>query len=387
MPPSSGIEVSDRWVAAISESHTVKTVVDVHRLDIDIPITQLGVTEGAITMNAGDSTRRSADLTVIDQDGTLSPAEAEDILSPLTAEIRIWSGIVYTDGTEELVSCGYYAVDEYEMVRDGGRRTYKLTCFDRSKRCVSQFGRPFSTVPNAPLEDVIADMIHFKAPTIPRRLPVTGLFVPALVFPGNSNAWAEAEKLANWSGYTLEIDRQLGEIVMNPTVTDVGKDPVWEFVDDERAVAWEVESSFSRADAPNHVIVRGQGSSADDVFGEAWDNDPTSPTYVGRIGYNTREYSDERVITDEQATRAAQRILGRDLGKAKVHPLKALPNPALELDQTVKLRQLDYGLDTFALVEKVELPLTSGNDKHMSVTLRRGVQTDSQLLALILSQA
>lgn len=378
--------ISFRFRRTISESHTIKSILDVYHVSEDQPFAELEIVgDSSVTAKAGDATRRSADLTVIDTSNALTPANAEAVLDPFLSEVRVRSGIVYPDDLEELVSCGFYVIKRFQMVKDGGKRAYKIECFDRSKRATQQFGRPYSTIPGAALENVIADMLHFKAPTIPQVLTTTGIQVPALVFPGSSNPWAEALKLANWSGYTLEIDRDRGAITLTPTVTDVGKEAAWEFIDNSRAVAWEVESEFDSDDAPNHVIVRGGGSDTSDVYGEALDNDPSSLTYVGRIGYNTREYEDVRVTTNEQAKRAATRILGRDLGTAKTHPLKALPNPALNLDQTVRLTQTEYSLDVFALVEEITLPLVAGDDKHMDVTLRRGVRNDEDLLALVLS--
>lgn len=374
---------SDLYRTTIAESHEEVTVVDVMRLDIPDPIAQLSLIEGRIQMDADAVTRRSADIKAIDTDGSLTPDIAADILSPLTAEIRIWKGPKYQDGSEELLSCGVFKVTKFELDSEGGELVYRLTCLDRSARAQKSFGQPWSIQAGTPIEVAIADMIRLKVPTLQMRLVTTGMVTPELLLPGTANPWGEAVKLALLAGFTINISRD-GVLEMVPAVTTTGL-VVWELKDDSRSITWDLGRSVDGDNAPNHIIVRGTNTSAPGVVGEAKDMDPQSPTYIGGpYGDVIKEYSDERVNSSDQATRAAVALLGRDLGASEIVPAKSLPVSALNLDETVLVRRDRLGINTLGLVDSIELPLVSGPDDHMPITVRRGVKTDTEILTEVL---
>lgn len=374
---------TDRYRRTITETHTIKTVLDLHHLDMPEAFAQLGLVDGGITMERSADIPRSAELIVIDEENAMTAQSAETILEPLTKEVHIWNGIVYPDGTEELKSCGWYPIFKYELVRHGGKRQYRITLYDRGKRAQVDFGKPYSTIAGAPLGRAIRDLLTYKSPGLAVDIPeLTEYEVPRLIFATSSNPLAEAVKLAKWAGFNLEANRGTGAIQLVPVKNFPDAHIQWEMVDNANACAWEVETSMDLDDAPNHVIVTGKGAGGMEISGEAMDRDPASPTWVMKVGKRTKSYEDERITSKAMAKRAAELILGRDLGTSKVHPLKALPNPAMELDDTVWLRQPDYGIDTHALVEKVEMPLTAKD--YMGVTLRRGVLTDEDLIGSVL---
>lgn len=380
------IGISQAWMAAVAESHEIRSKVEVYRIGyLESPIAELEVEDGTLTFEASAAVRRSGELQVIDQEGILQPNNAEDILSPINVECRILSGMVYPDGTEELISCGWYKIFHYSMVRDGAKKAYRITVFDRAKRAGASFGRPWATIPNAPLKNVIRDLMFYAVPNINVVVPDNDFTVPALIFAATSNPWAEIQKLATLSGFTAEVDRFTGALELKSAVIAPDEEhPMWELVDNSRAVAWEVESELDWDQIPNHVTVHSTGTGTQGVFGEAMDMDPLSPTYVERIGHHVKDYSDERVHSSKQATSAAKKLLSRDIGLSKMHPMQALPNAAMDSDQTVRLKQTDYDIDTFALIEKMALPLVAGPDKKMPLTVRRGVKTDTDLLSSVL---
>lgn len=374
---------SDRFRVIVAESHEEVTVVEVLRPDIPDTMATLKCLQGShITFAAGDASRRSASLELIDPTGAVGPAEAEDLLNS-PAEVRIRSGPRFPEGTTELKRCGIYKVVKFELTNSAGKWHYRLTCLPRSARAAKAFGSQWSTIAGAKLEDAIRDMVRSKAPTLPMNLPATGLTVPLLVFPGTANPLAEAQKLASWAGYILE-DNDDGVLIMSTAIIDVAAVADWNLVEDARSTAWDVERS--REEAPNHIIVKGTGTGAGaSVVGEAKDTDPLSPSSIQRVGDILKEVSDPRITSTAMATRAAVSILGRGLGAADTIPCKMLPNPALRLDQTVFVDRPKLGVSTFALVDHFELPLVAGPNNHMTVTVRRGVRTDADLITQVVN--
>jgi len=82
----------------------------------------------------------------------------------------------------------------------------------------------------------------------------------------------------------------------------------------------------------NHIVVEGGStSSANPVTAEAFDNDPSSQTYIlGDYGEVTQRLVFPLVITLAQAQATANALLFNSLGAADTVTITCVPMPALE---------------------------------------------------------
>lgn len=373
-PPQTTPVVTPAYRRAMHDSHVEQVCrVDVHRRDTRDPIAQLAVLSGTLTIDDADETHRSANATVVDPSGELTPELATDVLSPFTCELAVWAGIRhFPTRQEELTQQALLKVTDLDVDDEGGL-TYSLTMFDRSVRAQLPLGKAVVTPPGTPVEVAARDLLWHATPTVPVNFPTTGYVTPLLIHPENASAWDEAAQLFLMSGYKLECSRD-GAYTAAPVAVTAAPVATWEFVEGTRANYWQPHRVLSGDELYNHVIVRSSNTGAGGVQGEAMDLDPASPTYVnGPYGHLTKIFSDPRVTTEAQATAAAGAILARQLGPGESIPYKGRPNYALDTGETVRVKRERLGIDTLALVQHLELPLGLG---EMSATTRRSVVTD-----------
>lgn len=382
-PPPVVPVFTPRYRQAMHDAHNDIVVrVDVHRRDSVDPIYELTTTDGTLTIDDADTIQRSANCTAIDPTGVLTPDLASDILSPFTCELVIWGGVKYPDRSEELKRQGTFKVTDLDIGEQDGGVSIGLTLFDISTRAQRSFGYAYVVPPGTPVEIAARDMLWTTTPNVPVNFPTTGDVTPLLILPESSNPWAEASQLFLMSGYKLEVSRDK-TYTASAIVPIAGRAATWEFVEGTRSNFWNAHRMVNGDQTPNHVIVKSSNSSAGGVVGEAFDDDPTSPTYVnGPYGHLRRTYTDPRVTTNDQATRAARAILTRNLGPGESIPFEARPNWILNTSETVRVKRTALGLDTNVLIDHLELPLTAGN--WMKGRTRRSVITDAAQLGAVL---
>ena len=99
--------VSDRFLAALADSHTPITQVTLFRTDGMVE--QLEHTGGSVSVDRGSQARRTCTVTVADT--SLIPRTPTDKISVYGATLRLARGVQYSDGTQELVPIGVFRID------------------------------------------------------------------------------------------------------------------------------------------------------------------------------------------------------------------------------------------------------------------------------------
>jgi len=336
---------------------------------------QLDFISGSLTIGAEESVRRSATIEVVDTEGLLGPVNPFDIASPLTAQLNISSGVRYADGTEEVVPCGTVRVTGEDLDEAGGANVLRLACFDESVRAQGKLPRPLAIPNGTNVATAVTTLVADRVPTFHFRIMHTPHVTPALLIREESNAWTEAMELAETAGGELYVDRN-NDCVMDPKPLQANDTYVWHFEEGENADFWAPKRRISSDLLPNVVVVVGTHSSLSaPVRGEAADTDPRSPTYrFGRYGEVVDFIRSEKVFSLEHATALAQARLARELGPSDEVTFSAIPNPALDIGDTIAVTRERLGLDhRRMLVTRMELPLTV--EGEMTVTARRSVQT------------
>ncbi|MGH3096798.1 MAG: DUF5047 domain-containing protein [Streptosporangiales bacterium] len=345
--------------------------------------TELAVVDGNVQLDSTASIRGTLDLTTDGRGWQPQPANSK--LMPYGTEIHAARGLI-VNGAPEYVSLGYYRIAGVDQ-DDAPDGQLRISGQDRSSVLAdaklleaTQF-RAGSTVYhifNRLVRDVLPGQeieFDYLAGTdqLTRQLVLGGS-------GGSNDRWAFLSDLATSRGKYAYFDYRGVLVVKSPPDAD---DPVWEANAGEDGVLVSAGRSVDRSGLYNAVVVTGQGADTENpVRAVAFDADPDSPTYwQGDFGQVPRFESSSTVGTVQQASLAAQTILQRSIGLPLSVDFTAVPNPALETLDPVRLVYPRGGGSRTHVMQQVTVPLTadgtlSGTAKHQAAASVFGVLSD-----------
>ena len=365
---------SDRFKAAVTQSHSLAVQVDVLR-DNAVIQTLNTVESGTVTLDASANVRGRGELAILD-DGTLDliPTSVDDPLAPYGNEIKVYRGVLYPDGTTELVSLGVFRIDNPRTSEQAGTPTINITGQDRSARIIdARFEAPYEVTAGTNLITAISDLILPVYPDVDIIVAVdTSATTGTVIAEAQSDRWEFAGKLAVGAGARLYFDGD-GALVIAPEVTP-GPAAI-ELVEGENGVLVSAASDWRREGARNVIVATGENTGeAAPARGVAEDLDPTSPTYVhGRFGRVVGFYSSPILTTDSMATAAARTILARSTGTTQSVEFGSLVLPHVEPGDIAHIKRSILGIDQAHILETVSLPLShdgvmTGRTRMVQVT-------------------
>lgn len=300
--------VSEAFTAALAASTRIwATRIEV--LYAQEIVTSLNVmTNGYIGLD-NVAVRREAHVTLTDVDGSLTPSQATDLLTPKGTELRIYRGL-YIGEEYEWVPMGVFGIVEPEVRAHSEGTVIQLKGFDRLDRLRrADFEDPWIVTDGTPIHEAITDIINARLPSVAVRVTPSTYTTPALTFDRLTSPWDAIRELLVAGQYVCYFD-QLGSAVVEP---DVGVETGVVYDKGESSVLMTSSRKFLSLDKTySGVIARGEHPDHTPVRGEAWDLDPASPTYsagpFGRRPYGVWS----ALITDPlQATAVAEATLPR----------------------------------------------------------------------------
>lgn len=291
------------------------------------------------------------------------------LLAPYGNELFVERGVQYGNGNTEWVSLGYFRIQTPDQTNapDGPIR---ITGNDRMAGLID--GR------------LLAPM-QFAASTTYGSVVSTLVLA---VYPLATIEWTNGGDTTQIGRSLITEDDRYGFI--DDLVTSLGKIWFW----DHRGYlvicnqpsptdppAFDVNSGaggvlvamarhLTRDRVYNAVVALGEGTdTANPVRAVAVNNDVNSPTYFyGRFGPVPRFFSSPLLTTTDQAALAATSLLRKQLGLPYSVDFSAVPNPALEPWDAVRIRYSDrYGVETH-IIDRITIPLTS--QEPMTATTR-----------------
>src|SRR5262245_59615829 len=121
---------SSKFDTTVISSHRIKCVAEVCKEGTTEVLATLPITEGNISID-DVPVRREADLDLSDKWGEFVPEDASSMLAPHINEVRLKRGIVFPDGTEELIPQGVYIITDNHMDDSGPAVHMSLSLKDR----------------------------------------------------------------------------------------------------------------------------------------------------------------------------------------------------------------------------------------------------------------
>jgi len=329
---------SDRFLAALRESHVPYTRVQLLRTDgvvVDLPHT-----DGSVTVDRGSAVRRTCTVTV--PDTSLLPMTPTEQLAIYGARLRISRGIIYGDGTTEAVPLGLFRIDSIE----GDPSLGPVTISGSGLEAVvadDKFMSPYTTRGATAAVTAITGLIQDTIPgaTIVNR--ATDATIGTMTWDTQGDRWAAVQECATAIGAEVYADAD-GQFII-AELPDLLTAPVaWDVSAGDTGVLISAKRSFSREGMCNVVVASGQNTedNAPPVSATATDDDPTSPTYVGGpFGRVPKFYSSATLINSSLAQGAANKLLRDSIKPSATVSLTSLPNPCLEPGDVLRVTYED----------------------------------------------
>lgn len=361
--------VSDGYLDVVSGSHRTRTRVLVYPPGggaVQLP----GTVSGQVTEDSTRSVMRTLDSLVISNPDMI-PSSLDDDVNAYGAEVKIYRD-VWVDGAWESASLGVFRITGLSVVDTG--RGIVMSCSGYDRSTVVQAARLDDVVELAAgdTEDVISALAQDRFPGVPVSLPTMGTLPKQVLTPDPStDPWRRMREMAQSDGYHLyfDVDGVLSARV--PPTFDDSPSVVLGGAAGRNVMTSMDRQQDTSSQMYNGVVVTGEATSLDaPVLATVYDEDPDSPTYVGRIGYRPRFWSSPLVETEHQAELAAASMLAGLLGQAEMVGWSQIPNPALETFDVVSVTRERAGLSSATvLVDRIVTPL--GHDGLQRVSGRR----------------
>lgn len=371
-------DISPEFEAALRQSHVAVTVAEVYAQGVFQGT--LPVLDGEVTIDRGSSVRRRCTLTVPGVDD-LIPRTHEDWLWPVGNEIKLWRGIQFVDGSQELVPLGVFQISNPEIEDDGSNIQISLTGYDRARKISrAVFTKNYKIHKGTTYIDAIRTIIEDRMPDVVFNTPDEDDMTedtPNILVEAGADPWAVCETLAIACGAEIFFDAE-GEVILQlePDLSDIGVQPVWSFIEGNDATFVDLGRSLDDEEAYNHFVISGQGSdNAKPVRGEAMDNDPSSPTYYkGPYGDVPYVETSQLIRTKAQADKAAAAMLRKSLGVVAKVSFNAVPNPALDGGDIVTVLRERSGLQGRFMIQTLSTPLLSSGTQAITCRDKKAIE-------------
>jgi hypothetical protein len=354
--------VTDNFLSSVRKSHISKVKVEIYDAATGTILSEASPISGEVTIDSRRSIRRQCSLEFVDTNGTLVPTNnISSVLLPFNREVKIYRGVQYLDGTEELVPLGVFQITTVEVSDSGSGVKISIQGSDRSLRIskAKWTNHDFYIEDATPKETAIAQILKNRYPNVKIDFPATNQ-VTTLIYPTldqSSDPWKEALKIAESAAMDLYFDEN-GTARMRPIPDpDLGKALV-EYTDGEDSVVTQLGRNLSSDESYNHVIYTGEGTNLTiGVIGEAFDNNPSSPTFVTTYGSVPIFKSSPNILTIAEAEEAARAELKKVIGASEKITWDQIVNPAHDVYDLVKVVRPSSGVDRNLMLDAITIPL------------------------------
>lgn len=369
--------VSDRFKAAIKKSHVAVSRVELWYAGQFVQT--LDVLDGNVTID-DQVIRRRCSIGLADHTGTLTPQNASSILGVVDSELRVYRGVRFPDGTEELVPLGIFGIASVQIDDSGEGLHLSVQGYDRSRRVSRAKMRDvYNIAAGTNYVTAIRDLIQFRYPAVQfaANFMTTPLTTPSITLTTGDDPMQKAIKMAlEGLGADLYFDAN-GQLQLQPINDSAGTTPVWEYREGADATILYINSQLSNEDTYNVIVVTGEGPNMPTPLrGEAADTNPNSETYIGGVYGEVVDWISTQ-FTANNATQTtvdniASSLLVKRLGFSKLVRFNGIVNAAHELTDVILIHRPDSKLfNEIFVVDKLTIPLTTMRAMEVSTRKRR----------------
>lgn len=368
--------VSENFKETVRKSHISKIKIEIYDMANGTILSEAQPIAGEVTIDNRRSIRRECSLEFIDKDGTLVPQNnISAILLPYNREVKIYRGVVFADGTEELVPLGVFVITSVDISESAQGVKIAIKGSDRSLLLArAKFtNHEFYIEDGTAKETAIEQILKYRYPKVQTIFPATNQ-TTTLLYPTldqSSDPWREALKIAESASMDLYFDEN-GIARMRPIPDPDFGTPVATYTDGSDSVLIQLSRSLSTDESYNGVIFTGEGTNLSiGVIGEAWDDNPSSPTYRKTYGEVPKFMSSPTVLTVAEAKDAALAELRKVIGSSEKITWDQIVNPAHDVYDLVKVTRSPVGVDKILMLDAISIPLAANGTMNAVGRSRR----------------
>jgi len=281
-----------------------------------------------------------------------------------------------TGGGSTVSSIGSSAVTSKGGGQTGGGTSIKIHVTDMSRAIkMNVWQMPFVVPKGTNYGDAVKAMVLDRLPSQTEFAisTTTRVLDTALVYgmDQGGDPWQDTREVAMAIGFECFFDPR-GVFVFRAVPDPRIGEPVFVFDENFNPIVAEASKELSDEQTFNDIVVTGQSSgSQNPVSAEAFDNDPTSRTYIlGDFGRRTQRLVFNNVTTPDQAQDVANAALFNSLGAAETVTITHVPHPALEPGDVAKIKISDIKADGTYMINSTTIP-ASPAEAQQSVCFRQ----------------
>jgi hypothetical protein len=368
--------VSENFKDTVRKSHVSKIKIEIYDMANGTILSEAQPIAGEVTIDNRRSIRRECSLEFVDKDGTLVPQNnISAILLPYNREVKIYRGVIFADGTEELVPLGVFVITSVDISESAQGVKIAIKGSDRSLLLArAKFtNHEFYIEDGTAKETAIEQILKYRYPKVQTIFPATNQ-TTTLLYPTldqSSDPWREALKIAESASMDLYFDEN-GIARMRPIPDPDFGTPVATYTDGSDSVLIQLSRSLSTDESYNGVIFTGEGTNLSiGVIGEAWDDNPSSPTYRKTYGEVPKFMSSPTVLTVAEAKDAALAELRKVIGSSEKITWDQIVNPAHDVYDLVKVTRSPVGVDKILMLDAISIPLAANGTMNAVGRSRR----------------
>jgi hypothetical protein len=368
---------TDKFLAEIRRSHYVYSYVDV--VSATQEVQRLSATGGGVTEDATAEIRRRCSITVVDSTGELTPRGVEDLLTPYGTELRPYRGVLYDDGTHEVMALGVFRISQVDVDDSvGGSPDIRIEGFDRSRKIArDKFTEPYSVAAGTNIVVAIKALIaRTYADAEYDAISTTMVTTAPLVYDANTSPWDAITSLGVSLGCEVYFDARGRVVIAPPADIDALPSPDFSYVEGRGCTMTNISSKFTDEPGHNGIVLTGEtvGDETAPVRAVVWDTEPTSPTYhLGPYGEVPDFVTDPNVKTTGEAENAARSLLQGRLGFSDQLTIVAWPNPAVNAGDVVQVERERSGATGLYAVDVITTPLAAKEAGSLTVRKKRTI--------------
>lgn len=367
------VAVTDKFKKALQGGHKIAIRVDVYRdgkLFHSFRNKTTLVVSGEVTIQ--EDGERMARVTIIDPDGIHIPESFQSDFW-YGREMHVYRGIDYQDGTPaEMVRLGVFRIRELRVTGSPQNRAMTIRAMDYSDKVRrAKFSDVYEVAEGQNSATVVRTLLEQAGITKFNFVPVSSTTTKRSYQRGGDR-WAAAVEIAEAAGYLLYFDADgiaVMQVIPHPWQVPVS----WEYdaTRNDSLPVLSTERTGTDERIYNHIVITGEGDK-NIVRAVAKDTNVGSPTYIlgpfGDVPYfrvvaASTTQADAQRIADQvliQATRGTERVV-----------FTTIPNPAMEINDIVYLKDPRTKVDGNYVVAYFTIPFERGANMTVTTNLRR----------------
>lgn len=332
-------------------------------------IDEPAIVDGRVIYDATSRVMRNCQVNLVGE----IPGGPNDTLAPIASELRLFRGARDWTGEVLEAALGRFSFDKSSVMRTD--RSISITGYDYAQLVTdARWEHPFHISQGTNLATAISNAVQSRLSPVlwgEPNLTTTSVTTPNIIWGEevDNDPMEDIRSLARSDGLEVSFSRE-GRLTLAPVPDPDTTSPRWKYEAGETPNY--LSSGRDLIGRPYNVVVA-RGETQDNtvpVEEIAEDDDPNSPSYIGR--YRKPYFlTSSFIATSDQAFRAAKGELNRLLGLSEVVTMSVIPHPELDVWQVLEAFDPVMKIDSRYVIDNVEIPLRPGEARL--VTRRRSL--------------